>query len=149
MSTRSQIVIDVDQCYNKDNPNNGTKRTSFYHHHDGYLNGVGMELIKTLIELESEEIETIKSLSSFTSFLKRNLNCFYEEEPNYEMHGDIEYLYHIKVTKKSVTLTAYKREFGEKEQDFTKFKNIELLNIRKRDKFKILQLTKINFREEI
>ena len=149
MSTRSQIVIDVAQSYSEDNKNNGTKRTSFYHHHDGYLNGVGMELIKTLIKLESEEIETIKSLIYFTSFLKRNLNCFYEEEPNYEMHGDIEFLYHIKVTKKGVTLTAYERNYEEKEQDFTKYKNIELLSIRKMDNFDSLQVTKINFKTEI
>ena len=106
MSTRSNIFVDF----------NG-ERKQFYHHYDGYLEGVGKDLLvrmelaaakarKAVSFLEGDDLRTEKAYKEFLKLL--------EEEGSYELeeiglHGDIEYLYYVKFVsgeKDAVSCTA-------------------------------------------
>lgn len=96
MSTRSNIFVDFDG-----------ERKQFYHHYDGYLDGVGADL---LVKLRSVT-EKVFSESSCYENLERKV---YEEflktlkaDKGYEpeeigLHGDIEYLYYVKINERGV-----------------------------------------------
>lgn len=100
MSTRSNILI-----IKKDSDNKFVV-TQYYHHCDGYLEGVGEELRLYAVTgvgfsaISNEELDVnIKKLLSEDSQ--------YEQEDNYDfsekdrVHGDIEYLYVLDVANYS------------------------------------------------
>lgn len=100
MSTRSNILI-----IKKDSDNKFVV-TQYYHHCDGYLEGVGEELRLCAVTgvgfsaISNEELDVnIKKLLSE--------NSQYEQEDNYDfsekdgIHGDIEYLYVLDVANYS------------------------------------------------
>lgn len=100
MSTRSNILI-----IEKDSDNKFVA-TQYYHHCDGYLEGVGEELRLYAVTgvgfsaISNEELDVnIKKLLSEDSQ--------YEQEDNYDfsekdgIHGDIEYLYVLDVANYS------------------------------------------------
>ena len=96
MSTRSNIFVD----FNGD-------RKQFYHHHDGYIEGVGADLLIRMgmavararnaipysLKDDTVSLRTERAYKEFLGLL--------EEEGSYEpeeigLHGDIEYLYYVK-----------------------------------------------------
>ena len=109
MSTRSNILI-----IKKDSDNNFFV-TQYYHHYDGYLEGVGEELRLyaitgvgvSAISNEALEVSIEKILSEDPEYDREDSYNFSEED---ELHGDIEYLYILDVAKYScddiVSLTS-------------------------------------------
>jgi hypothetical protein len=106
MSTRSNILI-----IKKDSDNKFVV-TQYYHHCDGYLEGVGEELRLCAVTgvgfsaISNEELDVnIKKLLSE--------NSQYEQEDNYDfsekdgIHGDIEYLYVLDIKDDGVLYKCY------------------------------------------
>ena len=90
MSTRSNIFVDF----------NG-ERKQFYHHCDGYLDGVGKDLLVRL------EIACSRARKADPGLVERTKNVYeefiklLEEEGSYKpeeigLHGDIEFLYYVR-----------------------------------------------------
>ena len=100
MSTRSNILI-----IKKDSDNKFFV-TQYYHHYDGYLEGVGEELRLyaitgvgvSAISNEALEVSIEKILSEDPEYDREDSYNFSEED---ELHGDIEYLYILDVAKYS------------------------------------------------
>ena len=107
MSTRSNIFVDF----------NG-ERKQFYHHHDGYLDGVGKDLLVRMEMAIARARKDISYLVSTERVYKEFINLL-EEEGSYEpeeigLHGDIEYLYYVKfVPGKKYTVSCTKTQWQE------------------------------------
>lgn len=111
MSTRSNIFVDF----------NG-ERKQFYHHWDGYVEGVGNDLLVRMEMAITRARNAIPySLKGDTFSLrterayKEFLNLL-EEEGSYELeeiglHGDIEYLYYVEFSPKGNRVTYSKIEW--------------------------------------
>ena len=111
MSTRSNIFVDF----------NG-ERKQFYHHWDGYVEGVGKDLLVRMEMAITRARDAIPySLKEDTFSLrterayKEFLNLL-EEEGSYEpeeigLHGDIEYLYYVEFSPKGNRVTYSKIEW--------------------------------------
>lgn len=100
MSTRSNILI-----IKKDSDNKFVV-TQYYHHCDGYLEGVGEELRLYAVTgvgfsaISNEELDVnIKKLLSENSQYKQEDNYDFSEKDG--IHGDIEYLYVLDVANYS------------------------------------------------
>ena len=123
MSTRSNIFVDF----------NG-ERKQFYHHCDGYLKGVGKDLLVRMemaiararnaipysIKDDSNGLRTEKAYKEFLNLL--------EEEGSYEseeigLHGDIEYLYYVKFVSGEKDTVSYTKINWPKE-DKNYFQNL-------------------------
>lgn len=105
MSTRANVLI----------INNAGKIFQFYHHFDGYLNGVGKELKKYVKDLHNvvtinEETPSHKDtdllstslvnlLSTKEGYIFENPECDFLLSDINKLHGDIELLYIIKDSK--------------------------------------------------
>lgn len=89
MSTRCNILV----------KEKGRKDIILYHHHDGYPQGVGADLVKRFTELFSKE-NYIFAIVLANKLVK-------DSEDEYEItnciHGDIEYLYTIDCSKKEIS----------------------------------------------
>ena len=92
MSTRASIIV-CDQT---------GKRQYIYHHHDGYLDGVGQEL-KDFLETYTKSPDSTWDCSDITMKILA-LDDEYEITTN--VHGDIEYKYTISTDRAAITLTA-------------------------------------------
>lgn len=119
MSTRSNIFVDF----------NG-ERKPFYHHCDGYLEGVGKDLLVRMEMAIARARKAIPySLKDDNSGLrterayKEFLNLL-EEEGSYEpeeigLHGDIEYLYYVEFSPKGNRVTYSRIEWQKlKEENY-------------------------------
>ena len=123
MSTRSNIFVDF----------NG-ERKQFYHHCDGYLKGVGKDLLVRMemaiararnaipysIKDDSNGLRTEKAYKEFLNLL--------EEEGSYEseeigLHGDLEYLYYVKLVSGEKDTVSYTKINWPKE-DKNYFQNL-------------------------
>ena len=123
MSTRSNIFVDF----------NG-ERKQFYHHCDGYLKGVGKDLLVRMemaiararnaipysIKDDSNGLRIEKAYKEFLNLL--------EEEGSYEseeigLHGDIEYLYYVKFVSGEKDTVSYTKINWPKE-DKNYFQNL-------------------------
>ena len=94
MSTRCNIsIIDSD-----------LHTILLYHHHDGYLSGVGMDLVKQVKLLQDRSYDTDEFA---TMLIKRQDDTEYELSTQ-GLHGDIEYLYQVNLTKKKVFVVMKK-----------------------------------------
>lgn len=113
MSTRSNIFVDF----------NG-ERKQFYHHCDGYLDGVGKDL---LVCMELSYIEAIKAVSylavndpitekAYEEFLKLLEEGSYEPE-EIGLHEDIEYLYYVKFVSGEKDVVSYTKPNWQKLED--------------------------------
>lgn len=96
MSTRSNIII---------KHNNETVKT-LYKHHDGYVAGVGIDLVRYLMPLKTYRPIEPKDLLSVLS------NRY---ETTTGVHGDIEYLYTIHFNQDNIKMVVQE---GEAFQDF-------------------------------
>lgn len=111
MSTRSNIFVDF----------NG-ERKQFYHHCDGYVEGVGNDL---LVRMEMAITRTRNAIpyslkgDTFSLRIERAYKEFLnllEKEGSYEpeeigLHGDIEYLYYVEFSPKGNRVTYSKIEW--------------------------------------
>ena len=108
MSTRCNIILEQ--------PDKGRK-IYLYHHFDGYPEGVGSDLAHFVTEWNKSYFYDICELANW--LIKNPFAPSYErEDDNYRLtkglHGDIEYLYVIKMTydndakRNTMTLEAYK-----------------------------------------
>lgn len=95
MSTRCNILV----------KEKGYRDIILYHHHDGYPEGVGADLLERFAELFSK-----KEYFIFAIVLANKL--IMDREDEYEVtnciHGDIEYLYTIDCSKREI---SYKQVF--------------------------------------
>ena len=125
MSTRSNIFVDF----------NG-ERKQFYHHWDGYVEGVGQDLLVRMeMALKRARNAIPFSLKENTFRLrtertyKEFLNLL-EEEGSYEsdeigLHGDIEYLYYVKFVSGEKDTVSYTKINWQKLEDKNYFQNLE------------------------
>lgn len=118
MSTRCQLIIQhyktelkegVELLEDLSNAEENTihKLTSqelVYHHHDGYLMGVGLELIDFLREVDDWKLDDHRGLNW-------NLEKEYQTEEinkkGQNLHGDIEYLYYIFIENNKIVELYY------------------------------------------
>lgn len=107
MSTRSNIFVDF----------NG-ERKQFYHHCDGYVEGVGKDLVaymKIAIARARNAIpyslglRTEKAYKEFLNILGKEGS--YESE-ELGLHGDIAYLYYVEFSPKGNRVTYSKTEWS-------------------------------------
>lgn len=93
MSTRCVVRI-------KEKFDNKTKKVDLYHHHDGYIEGVGFDLLNYLYDFEKKELKTSDLYYTVNFLIKQT-----KDEYNYTPynHGDIEYFYEIDVDKQTIT----------------------------------------------
>ena len=118
MSTRSNIFVDF----------NG-ERKQFYHHWDGYLDGVGKDL---LVRMEMAIARARKDIPCFFSterVYKEFLNLL-EEEGSYEpeeigLHRDIEYLYYVKFVPGEKCTVSYTKTQWQKLDYKNYYQNLE------------------------
>ena len=87
MSTRSNIII----------KNNNEIVKTLYKHHDGYIAGVGVDLVRYLIPLKTYRPTEPKDLLSVLS------NKY---EVTTGIHGDIEYLYTISFNEGNIKMVV-------------------------------------------
>ena len=87
MSTRSNIII---------KHNNETVKT-LYKHHDGYIAGVGIDLIRYLVRLKTYIPMEPKDLLSVLPNKYQITTC---------VHGDIEYLYTIDLNQDNIKMVV-------------------------------------------
>lgn len=100
MSTRSTVMVSKTQHYNdvdgKPNPNNGKRWLQFYHHYDGYEMGVGLDLVRKVLNLmDRNDLSELNSIWDIENALLEVVDGFYQQESDKLLHGDIEYLYHV------------------------------------------------------
>ena len=118
MSTRSNIFVDF----------NG-ERKQFYHHHDGYLDGVGKDLLVRMEMAIARARKDISYLVSTERVYKEFINLL-EEEGSYEseeigLHGDIEYLYYVKFVSGEKDAVSYTKTTWQKLGDKNYRQNLE------------------------
>lgn len=108
MSTRCNLII---KSGYRDN-----SRFILYHHHDGYPEGVGVQLKKVISKYQDWQIKQ-HGLNIATGLIKDNVGLNDKErEPALRLAGDIEYLYVLNC--KSRTLRCFKVDYedcGEKD----------------------------------
>jgi len=105
MSTRCNIIIE----------DNEFNRIQFYHHCDGYPEGVGAHLKKLASNYKGEH-----SVAAFADALeaseeKGKYNNGFERE-DCGLHGDIEYLYIVALERKGFRVLCYKIGFDWKRE---------------------------------
>lgn len=100
MSTRSEIIIKDEKYTNR-----------LYHHHDGYISGVGFDLLNRYAEkLDNPEIYL--DIDDIATELVKDASDEYEISAY--PHGDIEYSYTIDLTKREITAkSGYVNDDGE------------------------------------
>ncbi len=94
MSTRCNVVV-VDVRTGD--------RTYLYHHCDGYPQGVGRELTSMLSRFRREVGERLIGSNERVRFIQQT-DCAYELTAG--VHGDIEYLYTLKVMPDQIVFYA-------------------------------------------
>jgi hypothetical protein len=113
--TRCAIIVEITNKYAEGNPNNGLHRAAYSHHCDGYLGGIGFELVKIVDTVCGKA----HNLSRHDEYVYRNsleLEYAFKAELNQEysylnpdnLPGDIEYLYVVNFDE-GVRITAYCR----------------------------------------
>ena len=127
MSTRSNIFVDFKG-----------ERKQFYHHWDGYVEGVGKDL---LIRMEraiararnaipysqnslKDDIPGLRTERAYKEFLNILEEGFYEPE-EIGLHGDIEYLYYVKFVSGEKDTVSYTKINWQKLEDKNYFQNLE------------------------
>lgn len=111
MSTRSNIFVDF----------NG-ERKQFYHHWDGYLNGVGKDLLIRMELAVTKACEYVPDIAGRTKNVYEEFLNLLEEEGSYEpeeigLHGDIEYLYYVKFVSGEKDVVSYTKTNWQKLDD--------------------------------
>lgn len=95
MSTRAIVRV-----FEKDKSTNRKFKIDLYHHYDGYIEGVGFELVEMFLNPQTQQLEMPFDVDRVaTQIVKKD---------GYEVtafnHSDIEYLYEIDVENKNITV---------------------------------------------
>lgn len=88
MSTRSNIIVLIDE-----------QKIVLYHHHDGYVEGVGFDLVERMNRVLYNEWQNADDL---LNDLLKDKNDEYEFSTASGLHGDIEYLYEVDCEARTV-----------------------------------------------
>lgn len=96
MSTRANIVL-----------KQGELRRVLYRHCDGYLSGLGQEILDFLKNNESRNIEEI------SDSLEANEIAFYD---GIDVHGDVEFIYLIELSSEGIKVSV-KQEILDKQYE--------------------------------
>ena len=107
MSTRSNIIIYKD--WNSVEDFNSDNVCQLYHHYDGYPEGVGADLNAYISDiLKSSNADILNSPSELANYLCSIEDDTYENEGHeIFLHGDIEYLYVIDLSNKTLSCYAF------------------------------------------
>lgn len=117
MATRCNIMFEMEGRLKEGNPNNGYKNKVYYRHWDGYPTVTGLDLVQQMLRFTDEtEPGDIHTLHDIENWLRVNLTLQYENQPDKEFAGDIEWLYIINFDK-GVKITAYQRSDFKNEVD--------------------------------
>lgn len=138
MSTRAALKVIktafLPDCNGKENPNSGERSICFYHHFDGYTEGLGVELIQLILKLrDCEDLQKLTekgtTVSSVRHTLRGYFNLYYENMSwAIENQGDLEYVYVINLDNGGCVLDVYIRNDFEK-TDWQKWQKKTLLKI--------------------
>lgn len=113
MSTRSTLIVSINQEFGAGNVNNGIRQTQYYHHWDGYVEGVGKDLIFRLNNLIDGRSEFISGIMDIEHLFRDNVPASYVHESVENIHGDLEFLYLLIRPKGSKELTLFVYKLGE------------------------------------
>jgi hypothetical protein len=110
MSTRCTVIVTSTDTRARleQEPVQDKRVHQYYHHHDGYEVGVGLELVGYLLN----NMDTIKAYQEKLKDPRRYahdpvpymLNSTYKVESIDMIHGDLEYLYHIDMDRSILTM---------------------------------------------
>lgn len=118
MSTRSVIRIKEKQ-YGK------TNKLDLYHHHDGYIEGVGFDLMRRFYDKDKKEMYLYDVMQVANTLIK-DINDEYKATPY--RHADIEYFYEIDINKKTITAWSV-NNWEEKMKKYRKYSHNEILKM--------------------
>lgn len=110
MSTRSEILV---KC--------SFGEVKLYHHHDGYIEGVGFDLYKRFFSKEKEGFNReycTPDVSDVVNELVKDANDEYEVTVS--KHTDIEYFYEIDVNAKTLTGWQAHYDYDKDDNSFLK-----------------------------
>lgn len=118
MSTRSVIRIKEKQ-YGK------TIKLDLYHHHDGYIEGVGFDLMRRFYDKDKKEMYLYDVMQVANTLIK-DIHDEYKATPY--KHADIEYFYEIDINKKTITAWSV-NNWEEKMKKYRKYSHNEILKM--------------------
>jgi len=99
MSTRAQIRFATREAGQSFNQHASAIHAQFYKHHDGYPEGLGLDIAKSLVDRES-------------------LRSSWEIEDLKTQHGDLEYIYYIwQALDKDTFISIFKTNVWEEENE--------------------------------
>lgn len=99
MSTRS--VIRVKESRMTEYGKRKTFKIDLYHHHDGYIEGVGYDLFNRFYDKENKKMNLSHDIMKVVDTLVKDSEDEYMVTPY--NHCDIEYFYEINITNKTIT----------------------------------------------
>lgn len=116
MSTRCAVTVNVER------EGRDTEQVHYYHHHDGYPTGVGLELFQFIMK----QHDNISQYGWRHTAQALHRGYEIEDECAGDTHGDLEYFYEITIDKNEhITCKMYELEsFGAKSWRDTKAKEI-------------------------
>ena len=118
MSTRCVVRIKEKQ-YGKVN------KLDIYHHHDGYIEGVGFDLMRRFYDKDKKEMYLYDVMQVANTLIK-DIHDEYKVTPY--KHGDIEYFYEIDIDKKTITAWSV-NNWEEKMKKYRKYSHNEILKM--------------------
>ena len=119
---------------------NNDKEVLLYHHFDGYIEGVGFDLLKEFYDIESKSMRTVDNYSFndiVNMFIKNDFIDIYDNSYEYTaiIPSDIEYLYTLVYNNGLLNLTASKVNNWKENIKIEKYySQNELINMYLKDK---------------
>ena len=99
MSTRS--VVRIKKSHVNEYGKNKNFKIDLYHHHDGYIEGVGFDLFNRFYDKENKKINIPSDIMKVADILIKDNQDEYMVTPY--NHCDIEYFYEININNKTIT----------------------------------------------
>ena len=124
MSTRSKISISFNSSnyFGEGNPNNNKLTTHhLYHHYDGYIEGVGLELQKWLTQIVESTNRSRSTLKGITEIDEKYLNelprRYIDFTPEQFDKYETDYIYQIIGTPYEISLTYLEYNFNRRKYE--------------------------------
>ena len=99
MSTRS--VVRIKESYVNEYGKKKTLKIDLYHHHDGYIEGVGYDLFNRFYDKENKKMNLSCDIMRVVDTLVKDNKDEYMVTPY--NHRDIDYFYEIDINNKTIT----------------------------------------------
>lgn len=122
MSTRS--VIRVKENYISECGKKKTLKIDLYHHHDGYIEGVGYDLFNRFYDKENKKMNLSCDIMRVIDTLVKDNQDEYTVTPY--NHRDIEYFYEIDVANKTITAWGV-NNWGKRMKKYKKYTHNDIL----------------------